>query len=165
MLVYVLQEPHASNALVQGIVLHAACIMIEGNLCARQDDLREISPSLLFWNNSFSCPSGSWLILWVIYCWKLRSCLYVNRLLFAILSLCARICLTLCLSSIINLSLFSRVMHGGSLNQLGLSVATGFSYHLKALCCKREHLLAKYTLHVPIDAFKVGSHSVVFGIL
>lgn len=48
------------------------------------------------------------------------------------------------------------------------SGATGFRYHLKALCCKWEHLLTKYTLHFPIDALKVGTpfgcvwHFVIF---
>lgn len=54
-----------------------------GNLCARHDDLRDISSSLLLWNSSFPweghCAPRRWLILLVIYCWTSHSCLYSYR--------------------------------------------------------------------------------------
>lgn len=76
------------------------------------------------------------LYFFIVACWKL----FVLYVVCGLCMLVVRVCL---------LIPFSWVIRGGSLTRLGLSGATGFRYHVKALCCKREHLLAKIHPSLP----------------
>lgn len=123
MLPYASQEPHAPNALVQGIALHGGihhALWVFGNLCARRDDFAgKFRQVYFFWTNSFSCE---------------RDCTWQPLDFISDLLLCSCSCCTLTGFSFARSCMFELILYS-QLNSFQLSYPRWLSHSTGPVWC------------------------------